>query len=342
MCANGRAAGLEEGLAMTSLARPGLLTLVLFALSLSGAAAQISDYPTKPITLVVPLAPGSNDILARLVGQKLERKFGKPVIVENRPGAGGITAALGVVRGPADGYTMITASSTMMSLNVTIRKQMPYDPRKDLIPIAMTVRTPFVLVVNPALPVHSVADLVKLARDRKGQLSFGTPGPATFHRLSAEILRNMFGLEFIHVPYKGTVPALNDVVGGHIAFMFADIPPALALIRTGKLRALGVTTGQRVEALSEVPPLNEVGMAGFDASSWHTIAIHSGVPREIIEKLAAAIREGMADPAVVDVLARDGAIPVVSPPIDELRRFVDSETARWGKVIEQAGLAGSE
>jgi tripartite-type tricarboxylate transporter receptor subunit TctC len=337
------AAGLEEGMAMNSLARSSQLALVLAALWISGAAAQISDYPTKPITLVVPLAPGgSNDILARLVGQKLERKFGKPVIIENRPGAGGITAALGVVRGPADGYTMITASSTMMSLNVTIRKQMPYDPRKDLIPIAMTVRTPFVLVVNPALPVHSVADLVKLARERKGQLSYGTPGPATFHRLSAEILKNMFGLEFIHVPYKGTVPALNDVVGGHIAFMFADIPPALALIRTGKLRALGVTTGQRVEALSEVPPLNEVGMAGFDASSWHTIAIHSGVPRAIIEKLATAIREGMADPAVADVLARDGAIPVVSPPIDELRRFVDSETVRWGKVIEQAGLAGSE
>ena len=329
--------------AWASLARSSLLALVLAAWCIVGAAAQISDYPNKAITLVVPLAPGgSNDILARLVGQRLERKFGKPVIIENRPGAGGITAALGVVRGAPDGYTMITASSTMMSLNITIRKQMPYDPRKDLTPIAMTVRTPFVLVVNPALPVHSVDDLVKLARERKGRLSYGTPGPATFHRLSAEIFRTMFELEFIHVPYKGTVPALNDVMGGHIAFMFADIPPALALIRAGKLRALGVTTGERVPALNEVPPLKDVGMPGFDASSWHTIAIHSGVPREIIEKLAAAIREGMADPAVVEMLARDGAIPVVSPPVDELRRFVDSETVRWGKVIEQAGLAGSE
>ncbi len=327
---------------MMAFARLGLLAAVLTALMWSGAAAQNADYPSRPITLVVPLAPGgSNDILARLVGQKLERKFGKPVIIENRPGAGGITAALGVVRGAADGYTMITASSTMMALNVTIRKQMPYDPRKDLIPIAMTVRTPFVLVVNPALPVHSVADLVKLARE-KGPLSFGTPGPATFHRLSAEILKNMFSLDFIHVPYKGTAPALNDVVGGHIAFMFADIPPALALIRAGKLRALGVTTAQRVAALNEVPPLTEVGMSGFDATSWHTIAMHAGVPRDIIEKLAAGIREGMADPAVIEVLAREGAIPVVSPPVDELRRFVDSEIVRWGKVIEQAGLAGSE
>lgn len=328
---------------MNALARSGVLALVLAVSWIAGAPAQIEDYPNKPITLVVPLAPGgSNDILARLVGHKLERKFGKPVIVENRPGAGGITAATAVVRGPADGYTLIAASSTMMALNVTVRKHMPFDPRKDLTPLAMTVRTPFVLVVNPDLPVHSVADLVKLAREKKGQLSFGAPGPATFHRLSAEILKNMFGLNFIYVPYKGTAPALNDLAGGHIAFMFADIAPALALIRAGKLRALGVTPGQRVPALSEVPPLTEVGMPGFDATSWHTIAIHSGVPRAIIEKLAAAIREGMADPAVSEKLSRDGAIPVVSPPVDELRRFVDAETVRWGKVIEQAGLAGSE
>jgi tripartite-type tricarboxylate transporter receptor subunit TctC len=322
--------------------------LVGFVLALNAAwvadvVGQVSDYPNRPITLVVPLAPGgSNDILARLVGHKLERKFGKPVIVENRPGAGGLTAATAVVRGPADGYTLIAASSTMMALNVTVRKHMPYDPRKDLTPLVMTVRTPFVLVVNPDLPVHSVADLIKLAREKKGQLSFGAPGPATFHRLAAEMLKNMFGVDFIYVPYKGTAPALNDVAGGHIAFMFADLAPALPLIRAGKLRALGVTPAQRVPALSEVPPLNEAGMPGFDATSWHTIAIRSGVPRDIIEKLAAAIREGMADPAVSEKLTRDGAIPVVSPSVDELRRFVDAETVRWGKVIEQAGLAGSE
>ena len=162
---------------MRSRARAALLAIVA-ARGLEKRPRRSSDFPNRPITLVVPLAPGgSNDILARLVGQKLERKFGKPVIIENRPGAGGITAALGVVRGAPDGYTMITASSTMMSLNVTIRKQMPYDPRKDLTPIAMTVRTPFVLVVNPALPVHSVADLVKLAREKKGAAVLRHAGP---------------------------------------------------------------------------------------------------------------------------------------------------------------------
>ena len=187
---------------MRALACSGCL-LAIAGLWSGEASAQASDFPNRPITLVVPLAPGgSNDILARLVGQKLERKLGKPVIIENRPGAGGITAALGVVRGAPDGYTMITASSTMMSLNVTIRKQMPYDPRKDLTPIVMTVRTPFVLVVNPALPVHSVADLVKLAREKKGSCRSARRGRRRFDRLSAEILRNMFDLEFIHVPYK--------------------------------------------------------------------------------------------------------------------------------------------
>jgi tripartite-type tricarboxylate transporter receptor subunit TctC len=330
-------------MAMTAFVRLGLLALALVASWVPRAAAQASDYPSKAITLVVPLAPGgANDVLARIVGQKLERKFGKPVIVENGPGGGGIPGALGVVRAPADGHTLLAASSTLLALNVTVRKSMPYDPRKDVTPLALTARTPFVLVVNPALPVHSVDDLVKLARAKPGQLSFGAPGPATFHRLQAELLKTIFGLEFVYVPYKGSVPALSDLAGGHISFMFADIPPALALIQAGKLRALGVSTAQRVPALRDVPPLAEVGIPGFDASSWHTIATRSGVPRDIIEKLAAAIREGMADPAVADMLARDGAIPAVSPPLDELRRFVDSETVRWGKVIEQAGLAGSE
>ena len=177
MCANAHAAG-QGGDADACARALGPACLPWSARGLDDASAQASDFPNRPITLVVPLAPGgSNDILARLVGQKLERKFGKPVIIENRPGAGGITAALGVVRGAPDGYTMITASSTMMSLNVTIRKQMPYDPRKDLTPIAMTVRTPFVLVVNPALPVHSVADLVKLAREKKGAVVVRHAGP---------------------------------------------------------------------------------------------------------------------------------------------------------------------
>jgi tripartite-type tricarboxylate transporter receptor subunit TctC len=311
---------------------------------LSGpAATQATEYPTRSATLVVPLAPGgANDLLARLVAQKLEQKFGKPYVVENQPAGGGIPAALRVVHGVPDGYTLLAASSTLLSFNVTVRKSMPYDPRKDLTPLAMTARSPFVLVVNPDSPVRSVDDLVALARASKGGLTYGTAGPATFHRLATELFKSMFGLELVAVPYKGTAPALNDLMGGHISFMFAEVPAALALIQGSKLRALGVTTAQRVVALKEVPPLAEVGMPGFDTSAWHTITVRSGTPRDIMEKLSVAVRETVTDPAVIDFLNREGALPMVSPPLDEVRRFVDSETARWGKVIEQAGLAGSE
>jgi tripartite-type tricarboxylate transporter receptor subunit TctC len=327
---------------MNSLLRTAAVSLTFLASLTAQAFAQATDFPNRNITMVVPLAPGgSNDILSRLVGAKLEKKFGKPVIIENRPAGGGIPAALGVVRSPPDGYTLLSATSTLLSFNVTVRKSMPYDPRTDITPLAMTVRTPFVLVVNPSLPVHSVGDLVKLARQKP--LSFGAPGAATIHRLMAETFKTMFKLDVTYVPYKGSVPALNDLVGGHIHFMFADVPPALALVQAGKLRPLGVSTAARVAVLPDLKPLAEVGMPGFDMASWHTIATRSGVPRDIVEKLAAAIREGMADPDVVKMLTRDGALPITPPPgVDEVRRFVDSETVRWAKVIEAAGLAGSE
>jgi tripartite-type tricarboxylate transporter receptor subunit TctC len=317
------------------------LAFALACVSTPHARADASDYPSRPISLVVPLAPGGgNDIIARIVGSKLEKKFGKPVVVENRPQGGGIPAALGVVRAPADGYTLIAASSTLLALNVSVRKSMPYDPRKDIMPLTLTARTPFVLVVNPALPVHSVDDLVKLARTKP--LSFAAPGAATFHRLTAELFKSMFKIDATYVPYKGSAPAVTDLAGGHVDFMFSDIPPSRELILAGKLRPLGVTTAQRVPALSDVPPLAEVGIPGFDATSWHSIATTAGVPKDVAEKIAAAIREGMADPAVSEMLTRDGAMPVVSPPPDELRRFVDGEIERWAKVIEQAGLTGSE
>jgi tripartite-type tricarboxylate transporter receptor subunit TctC len=321
---------------------PTMIVIALLVAFAERAAAQGSDYPSHAVTFIVPFTPGGgNDIMARLVGQKLEQKFGKPFVIENRPGGGGLPAAMDVVRGPADGYTLIAASSTMMALNVTVRKTMPYDPRTDLTPLALIARIPFVLVVNPALPVHSVDDLAKLAREKP--LSFGAPGPANFHRLNAELFKTIFGVEATYVPYKGTVPALNDIIGGHIQFMFADLPPALPLIRAGKLRALGVTTKERVPALSEVPPLAQAGMPGFDSASWHTVATNANVPKGIVDKLSAAIREAMNDKAVVDLLNHEGAIPLVpSPSPDEVKRFIASEIVRWGAVIEKAGIAHSE
>jgi tripartite-type tricarboxylate transporter receptor subunit TctC len=316
---------------------------MLILLSVPMRSGHAQEYPARPVTFVVPFAPGGvTTLFARLLSQQLEQRLGKPFIVENRAGGGGVTAAAAVAHAPPDGYTIMMASSTVLAINVTLRKSLPYDPRKDLTPVALLARVPFVLVVNPALPVHSVADLVKRAKDRPGQVSFATPGPGTFHHLNAEMFKSMFGLDLIHVPYKGSAPALNDVVGGHVDMMFSDVSPALPLLRAGKLRPLGVTTAQRVAAISDVPPLAEVGMPGHDTASWHTVTTTGDVPQPIVDKLAGAIREGMSDPALLDTLTKDGTLPQTSPPPHVLKAFVANEIVRWGKIIEQAGIAGVE
>ena len=291
----------------------------------------------------MPFAPGGvTSLFARILGQKLEQRLGKPFVVENRPGGGGITAAAAVANATPDGYTIMMASSTVLAINVTVRKSLPYDPRTALTPIALLARVPFVLVVNPELPIHSVADLVKLAKEKPGQIAFGTPGPGTFHHLNAEMFKSIFGLDLVHVPYKGSAPALNDLVGGHIQMMFCDVPPAMSLIQAGKIRALGVTTAQRVPAVADIPPLADVGVPGYDTASWHTVTTTGNVPAPIVDKLYANIRDIMSDASVTEALVKDGAIPQVSPPPKELKGFVESEIVRWGKVIDQAGLAGSE
>lgn len=320
-----------------------LAACALVAIAPSRASAQANDYPNRPVSFIVPFAAGGvTSVFARLIGQKLETKFGKPFVVENRPGGGGVTAAYAVARAAPDGYTIMMASSTVMAINVTVRKNLPYDPRKDLTPIALLARVPFVLVVNPELPVRSVDDLVKLAKEKPGQLSFGTVGPGTMHHLNAEMFKNIFGLDLVHVPYKGTAPALQDVVAGHIHFMFSDLPPAVALIQSGKLRALGVTTAQRVKAAPDLPPLAEAGIPGYNTSSWHTVTTTGGVPKEIVDKLSAEIRTIMADPEIQTLLTNDGAIPQVSPSPEDMKTFVASEIERWGAVVTKAGIAGTE
>src|SRR4051812_21579355 len=219
---------------------------LLVPLAQSQEKESASFYPSRPVTFVVPFAPGgSTGLMARVVGQKLEERLGKPFIVEHRAGGGGVIAVTQVAHGTPDGYTIMMASSTALAINVNVRKSLPYDPRKDITPIALIARMPFVLVVNPDLPVKSVADLVKLAKDKPGQLSFASVGPGTIHHLDAEMFKSIFGLNIVHVPYKGTAPALQDLAGGHVQFMFAEVPATKALIEGGKVRALGVTTLER-------------------------------------------------------------------------------------------------
>jgi len=320
-----------------------LAAAALALVVLTSEPVRAQDYPNRPVTFVVPFAPGGvTTLFARLLAQRLEQRLGKPFVVENRPGGGGVTAAAAVANGTPDGHTIMMASSTVLAINVSVRKNLPYDPRKDLTPIALLARVPFVLVVNPALPIHSVADLVKLAKEKPGSVAFGTPGPGTFHHLNAEMFKGIFGLDLVHVPYKGSAPALSDLAGGHIQMMFCDVPPALPLIQSGKVRALGVTTAERVKAVPDIPPLAEAGIPGYDTASWHTVTTTAGVPQPIVDKLHGIIREAMQDPAVVDTLVNDGALPQVSPTPAEMKRFVESEIVRWGAVVEKAGLTGSQ
>ena len=327
---------------MTPLRLAVLLTALLAAAP-RAVAAQASDYPNRPVTFIVPFAPGgSTGLIARIMGQKLEQRLGKPFVVDHRPGSGGMLGVTAAARAAPDGYTIMMASSTALAINVNVRKQLPYDPRKDITPIALIARLPFVLVVNPDLPVRSVADLVKLAKEKPGQLSFASVGPGTIHHLNAELFKSIFGIDVVHVPYKGSSPALQDVVGGHVQFMFCDLPPARPLIESGKLRALGVTTAERVKVAPDLPPLAKAGIPGFNTSSWHSISTAAGVPQEIVDKLANEIRAVMGDGEVQQLLSNEGAIPQVSPPPAEFKRFVDAEIVRWGELVAKAGITHSQ
>ena len=316
----------------------------LAALVLPASPARAQDYPTRAVTIVAPSAPGGMySILARLIGGKLERLYGKSFIVENRPGASSVTGAVAVMRAPPDGYTLMVATSSTLATNVTLHKNLPYDPLADFVPITLIALSPEVLLVNASLPVRSIADLVALARTTPGGLSFGSAGPGTAQHLNGELLKAALGVELHHIPYKGIQPALNDLAGGHIALMSAPIPVALPLVQGARVRMLGVTTKERLEAIPDVPPLAEIGVPGYNAPSWFMLVAPARTPRAIIEKLHGDLR-AVLDEADVreEFIMRQGLIPVRSPPPDELRRFVATEIVRLGDIVRKTGLAGSE
>jgi tripartite-type tricarboxylate transporter receptor subunit TctC len=322
------------------LMRCAVMALSLLALA-RGAHAQ--SYPTRPVTFVVPYAAGGGtDLLARLLAQRLERRFGRPFVVENKAGSATVIAASALARAAPDGYTIMLATSTTMAINVSMYKNLSYDPVRDLTPVAQVAVSPFVLVVNPALPVHSVADLVRYAELHPGKLNYGSSGVGSFHHLSAEVLASLSGIKMTHIPYKATPPALNDVVAGHVHLMFGDVTSTLPLIAAGQLRALGVSTAQRVGSAPEIPPLAEVGIPGFDSSSWQMIVAPAATPAPIVALLNRAVHDLLSEPEVRDELGRRGLIPVASDPPDKLQQFVKDEILRWGKIVKTAGAAGIE
>ncbi len=307
--------------------------------SQSGVAAA-ENYPNHPVVFIVPFAPaGGTDVLARLLAQKLEQELGKPFVVENRPGAGTVIATNFVAKSPPDGYTIMMAVSSL-AIDATLYKTLPYDPAKDLALIALIARVPFVLLVSPSLPVNNVEDLIKLAKQRP--LSYGSGGVGAFHHLAAALFASMTGIKMTHVPYRGTAPALNDLLGGYIQLMFSDLGPALPLINAGKLRALAVTTKQRFATLPDVPPLADAGVPGFDAAAWQGVIAPAQTPQPILVKLNAKLNAIVAMDDVSTRMTDFGMNPVGTGSIEELQQFLQSEIVRWGKVVEEAGIARSE
>ncbi len=320
---------------------------VLAALALSAALlgdpvrAQDAAYPSRMVTIVAPSAPGGlYSLFARILSNRLEQRLGQSFIVENRPGGSSVVGALAVARATPDGYTLMVASGATMAVNVTLHKSLPYDPRVDFAPIGLIARVPEVLVVNAALPVRSLADLKALAKERP--LTFASAGPGTAQHIEGEMLKRALGVDMVHVPYKGALPALNDVLGGHVTMMFTPIPNALPLIAAGKLRAIALATSERVEALADVPSLAALGLTGFETGGWFMLVAPAATPQPIVDRLHAEVRAIMADPALRQDLVRQGLIPAETPSPQELQAFVRDEIAHWRTVLIDLGLAGIE
>ena len=305
------------------------------------AQENAAAYPSRQVTMIVPFAPGgATDVVARLIGKRLETAWVKPVVIENRPGSGGIIGAMAVTRAAADGYTLFLGAGTNMAVNVSLYKKLSYDPAKDFTPLALVAGTPFVLVVNPAMPVKTVAEFIVYAKERPGQLSYATSGPGVPHHLFVELLSSMAGLKMTMVPYKGSLPALNDVAAGHVPLMMVDIGPALGTIQAGGVRALGISTAQRFPTIPDVPPIGDT-VKGFEASGWFMVAGPGGLPADIAQKLHGELDRFLQQPDTAEQIVKTGLLAQKNRTLPELRKFVTDEIERWRDVVRKAGVEGA-
>jgi tripartite-type tricarboxylate transporter receptor subunit TctC len=312
-----------------------LAALVFVAAAAGSAVAQ--GFPAKPIRLLVPFPPGGGvDTLARVVGEKLSSNVGQPVIVENKPGAGGQIGVEAAARAPADGYTVLVGSPGAMSVAPSLNPRLPYRPLEDFAPVSMGVRISNILVVHPALPAKSVVELIALAKKEPGKLSFASGGTGTSQHLAGELFRLLAGVDILHVPYKGTAPAMNDLVGGQTQMLFSD-PSVLALVKSGKLSALAQTTPVRSPALPDLPTLAESGVAGYDATNWYAFFVPAATPAAVVATLNAELVKVLNSADVKARLSGAGMDPSPSTP-QELGAFVREDTARWAGVVKAAGV----
>jgi tripartite-type tricarboxylate transporter receptor subunit TctC len=311
-------------------------SLFLFALLSVGAAGQTA-YPAKPVRFVVPSsAGGGTDIIARSVAHKLSESLGQQFVVENRPGAGQMIGIELVAKSPADGYTLLMTASTL-AINPIMYKKVSYDPQRDFAPITQAASLPNVLVVHPSLPAKSVAELIALAKRQPGRINYASAGIGTSPQMSMELLKSMAKIDMVHIPYKGSAPGVVDLLAGQVTVMTPNVLTALPHIKSGRLRALAVTSAKRSEALPEVPTIAESGLPGYDSVQWYGVLAPAGTPREIVARLHVEIARALRAPDVRERLAADGAEPVGSSP-EEFAAFIKSEIEKWARVASAAGI----
>ena len=315
--------------------RLAVAVLVLTGMALGPALAQ--DFPNRPITLIVPYsAGGGNDVMARTAAEKMSKTLGQQIIIENRGGAGGSIATRQIAKAAPDGYTLGLGGTGTLAINPTLYSNVGYDPRKDFAPVGLIATSALVVCVNPALPAHSIPELIALAKKDPGKLTFASAGTGSGIHLAAEYFATLAGIKLIHVPYKGSGPALTDLVGGHVSMYFSSLPPAVGLMKDGKVRALAVTGAKRSPLFPDLPTVAETGLPGYEAVLHYGIVAPAGTPKPVIDKLSAALRAAVMSDDLKAKLAKDGAEPLLSTP-EEYAADIDREETKWSAIVKKSG-----
>lgn len=314
-----------------------ILRVVATCIALFAINAAAQNYPVKPIRVIVPFPPaGAADLLARTIGQKLTEAWGQPIIVDNRPGAGGNVGVEIAAKAPPDGYTAVMAAVTTNAIGMSTYTKLGYNLEKDLAPVSLAGNVPHVLVSHPTLPAKNIKELIALGKARPGEIVFASQGNGTLSHLEQELLKMMGGFTALHVPYKGSAPGIADLIPGNVRLFFDSIPSSLPHVKSGRIRALGVASSKRSPALPDVPTIGE-SLAGFEADSWFGLMMPAGTPREIIVKMNAEVQKVLATQDVKDRLLAQGGFAVGGAP-EQLAERIKADVAKWGKVARTAGV----
>ncbi|MGH8618024.1 MAG: tripartite tricarboxylate transporter substrate binding protein [Burkholderiales bacterium] len=312
-------------------------TVLAVGLALAAGAAAAADYPSRPLRMVVPFAPGGgSDIVGRIIGIKLTEAWGQQVVVDNRAGGNANIGALVVAKAPADGYTLLLGNANF-TINPALIRDMPFDPVKDFAPVTLLANVTNMLAVHASLPVRSVKELIAYAKARPGQLNFASPGAGTSSHLGGELFRSMAGIEVVAIHYKGATPAMTDLIGGQVSFTITSMLSVMPHVKSGRLRALGVTTLKRSPAMPDLPTIAESGLPGFEATNWYGVLTTAGTPKPVVDRLNRELVRIVASPDVREKFSQQGAEPETNTPA-EYERFIKAEITKWAKVVREAGI----